>query len=236
MKDKRDVDSVIMYSYIGVETLLYIIFVLQDLWNVPSSVTKYLSICICVLAALYLMIEKGEMLILGAMAFTLLADTFLLLLDEYYILGVLAFCVVQTLYAGRLVSKSSGKSIVPRIVLFFVALVIINSFGVMDMLTVACAWSFSQLVSNVMHAFLIRNKFKGGWHFVIGLLLFLGCDTCVGLNNLMEYIPEFPFSGIIPLAAFCMWIFYLPAQVLIVLSFWKTNRNKMEKDILKYEA
>ena len=49
--------------------------------------------------------------------------------------------------------------------------------------------------------------------FGTGLLLFVGCDLCVGLHNLAG-IPA-------PLAAFArvgMWLFYLPSQVLITLS------------------
>ena len=50
----------------------------------------------------------------------------------------------------------------------------------------------------------------------LGLLLFVGCDVCVGLHNL---------AGLpVPLSAFAqvgMWLFYLPSQVLIVLSIPK---------------
>jgi len=51
---------------------------------------------------------------------------------------------------------------------------------------------------------------KIGW----GLWLFLLCDVCVGVHNQPELFPEW-------LAAFAqvgMWLFYLPGQVLLVLS------------------
>ena len=55
-----------------------------------------------------------------------------------------------------------------------------------------------------------------GRMFGLGLLLFVGCDVCVGLHNLAG-LPA-------PLSAFAqvgMWLFYLPSQVLIVLSIPK---------------
>ena len=45
--------------------------------------------------------------------------------------------------------------------------------------------------------------------FAIGLLLFTCCDICVGAWNL-GLLPGFTRIG--------MWLFYLPSQVLIVLS------------------
>ena len=50
--------------------------------------------------------------------------------------------------------------------------------------------------------------------FAWGLWLFLLCDVCVGVHNQPELFPEW-------LAAFAqvgMWLFYLPGQVLLVLS------------------
>ena len=47
-----------------------------------------------------------------------------------------------------------------------------------------------------------------------GLWLFLLCDVCVGVHNQPELFPGW-------LAAFAqvgMWLFYLPGQVLLVLS------------------
>ena len=62
----------------------------------------------------------------------------------------------------------------------------------------------------------LAKAFNQGAGFGIGLLLFVGCDVCVGLHNLTG-TPA-------PLAAFAqvgMWLFYLPSQVLIVLSIPK---------------
>ena len=58
--------------------------------------------------------------------------------------------------------------------------------------------------------------------FSLGLLLFIGCDINVGLNNVHL------FEGIdYSLVNFLMWVFYLPSQVLLSL----TNFIAQEKSI-----
>lgn len=211
----------VLCAFIGIETLLYIIFLMLDFMKEPSAHIKYLSICLCLAVSLYILKVKHSYMCFVAMALTLIADTFLLLLDDYYIVGVSAFCVVQTIYAKRLMSHSGMKSVIPRIALFLTAIVVLRLLDSLDYLTALSAWSFTQLMANVIHGFLIKKQFAGGNIFAAGLLLFWACDACVGLNNLINYIPEFTYAGIIAIASFCMWLFYLPSQVLIVLSFFK---------------
>ena len=72
---------------------------------------------------------------------------------------------------------------------------------------------FPELVCNAAAALSLGRR---GRMFGLGLLLFVGCDVCVGLHNLAG-LPA-------PLSAFAqvgMWLFYLPSQVLIVLSIPK---------------
>jgi len=63
---------------------------------------------------------------------------------------------------------------------------------------------FSQLVSSTLLAWSVRR-----WIFAAGLTLFVCCDLCVGMFNL-GILRAFSSVG--------MWLFYLPSQVLIVLS------------------
>ena len=53
--------------------------------------------------------------------------------------------------------------------------------------------------------------------FCVGLFLFLACDVCVGLHNSPDYLPFVP-PWITAFSQIAMWGFYLPSQVLIVLS------------------
>ena len=54
-------------------------------------------------------------------------------------------------------------------------------------------------------------------HYAVGVMLlclFLCCDVCVGLHNMPSALPEWLQSA----ARIGMWTFYLPSQVMIVLS------------------
>ncbi|MCD7840176.1 MAG: hypothetical protein LUG46_06045, partial [Erysipelotrichaceae bacterium] len=69
---------------------------------------------------------------------------------------------------------------------------------------------FPQLLINTMIAW--KDYKNIGFIFTIGLTLFVCCDICVGLFNITDIglVHEFTRIG--------MWLFYLPSQVLIVLS------------------
>lgn len=76
--------------------------------------------------------------------------------------------------------------------------------------------------------------------FALGLTLFLCCDLCVGLHNfslfpaqlqqalpqfLAQFVPTSLPSWLEDFAAVGMWAFYLPSQILIVLSLPQTLSN-----------
>lgn len=211
--------------FIFTEILLYIAFLTLDIFGAASVWIKYISIFICFITAMYHSIKTHEYFISIVMALTLFADTFLLLLDRYYIIGVLSFCIVQTLYAAYMISLSGKKSIIPRISLFILAVLILTITDSADLLSIAAAWSFTQLFANVLQAFLIRKLHPHGLIYAIGLLLFLMCDTCVGLNNITIYFTDFPLHRVLSGAGLLMWVFYLPSQVLITYSFCNNRRT-----------
>lgn len=95
---------------------------------------------------------------------------------------------------------------------------------------------FLTLCLNAVEAYVLSRPLKEKWHdeaaaekvrlvFAVGLLLFICCDICVGLWNLYPPPPrllrEFAQVG--------MWFFYLPSQVLIVLS--QETGDTHEKDL-----
>ena len=62
---------------------------------------------------------------------------------------------------------------------------------------------------------------RRGRCFGLGLLLFVGCDLCVGLHNLAAVLPVVDTGPLFSFAQVGMWLFYLPSQVLITLSVRK---------------
>ena len=82
----------------------------------------------------------------------------------------------------------------------------LNSFTPLNLLA---AVYFTNFLLNACQAVPLHSPL-----FSVGLWLFLLCDVCVGIRNQPELFPGW-------LAAFAqvgMWLFYLPGQVLLVLS------------------
>ena len=86
--------------FVGLETALYLLFLALDAFSAGGDGVKYLTIVVCLLAAVWSARHGGSRLMAWAMAFTLAADTFLLLLDRWYGAGIALFCVVQGLEDG----------------------------------------------------------------------------------------------------------------------------------------
>ena len=82
------------------------------------------------------------------------------------------------------------------------------------LLTYFIAYGRILLAGSALECLIFRPPFPG---FGLGLILFTCCDVCVGLQNLFRWFPD--AGG--PLVAFArvgMWLFYLPAQVLLAQS------------------
>lgn len=202
------------------EACLYLAFLALDLfwpgsrWDIPL---KYLSILLCFLFVLWAGRDRDGRLMKIALGFTLLADLFLLVLDRWYLAGVACFCVVQLLYLTRIASMRREHLLLRlalRGLLVLLALAVAGKLGVLDPLTGLSLFYFSQLVVNVLESFALGLPYGT---FGVGLLLFLCCDLCVGLQNLSAW---FPAAGgpLLEFARVGMWLFYLPSQVLISLS------------------
>ena len=95
--------------FVGLETALYLLFLALDAFSAGGDGVKYLTIVVCLLAAVWSARHGGSRLMAWVMAFTLAADTFLLLLDRWYGAGIALFCVVQGLYLAR-IRRACGRT------------------------------------------------------------------------------------------------------------------------------
>ena len=202
------------------EGCLYAAFLALDLfwpgsgWDIPL---KYLSILLCFLFVLRVGRGTDGALMKAALGFTLAADLFLLVLDRWYPAGVACFCVVQLLYLTRIAAVRREQfplRLALRGLLVLAAWVTAGWLGALDGLTALSLFYFSQLAVNALESLTLRPPYRG---FGVGLLLFVCCDLCVGLQNLSTW---FPAAGgpLVQFARVGMWLFYLPSQVLISLS------------------
>lgn len=194
MKDK---------SFVLIQSLLYFVFLLLDLINYNSTYIKYLSIVICFV---YVCINRKTYRIFS-MFFTLIADFFLLVINNYYEIGLLSFVVVQIiycLYIKTFDNKYFFLFIKLRLFFIFIGLIILAILNSLTLLNILVIIYFSNLMLNAIEVITCNKKM-----FAIGLLLFVCCDINVGLHNI--YFDNF-------LISYLMWFFYLPSQVLIVLA------------------
>lgn len=198
--------------FLFAEVLLYLAFLIADIQDAfPVSVgLKYCAILLCLVLVWTRTASGGERLVFFALLLTATADFFLLVLGQYLICGLLLFICVQALYAWRihLDTATTGllRCIVPLVVWFS-----LWRMELMSMEYLLAGLYFPQLVCNAVLAWRLPSPW--GRLFALGLILFVGCDVCVGLWNLPG-IPE----AVEQLAGYGMWLFYLPSQVLIVLS------------------
>ena len=203
--------------FLILEAALYAAFLTLDLSGAsPAAATwlKFAAIVLVVLAGLTAVKTADGRLVAAALVLTAAADVFLLVLDAHYTAGVALFLCVQALYTCRLCAMGGANRTLHftarGMLALFAAYLVSAHFGKLEMLAVAyIVWFFMNLAQSVAAAAHLRTK--RAVRFAVGLGLFFLCDLCVGLHNL----PQNALSGFASLA---MWAFYLPGQVLIVLS------------------
>lgn len=197
------------------ETILYAAFLIWDLTigGPGSNPIKFTGILLCLVYSLYQSHQGGCRLVSAALALTVLADVFLLLLNAHYALGIVVFCLVQGLYFVRIYRSNEGRSLWGlRLSLFLLSLVVLNLLDLLIPLNILALFYFTNFFCNALSS--LGCPGRNMQLFSIGLWLFLCCDLCVGLFQNPQLVPP----AVSAFVAVGMWLFYLPAQVLITLS------------------
>lgn len=200
-------------AFLSAEGVLYAAFLALDLTGRGSMTIsiKYGGILLCLGFAALCAARGGDRLVPPALAFTACADWFLLVRNDRYALGIILFLCVQTVYLLRLRTAGAPAAWPLRSGLALGAGLAVYAAGQAVPLNLLAALYFSQLLSNTVLAWTLKGK---RWRtFALGLTLFVGCDVCVGLFNVLARS-----SPLYPAASVGMWLFYLPSQALIALS------------------
>lgn len=175
----------------------------MDILKIESSYIKYLGIVLCFIYAIYNR-KKYQSI---SMLFTLFADYFLLLQLDHYEIGLTSFILAQITYfyfLGNIDKSYFNMFLFIRGFIIIAGTLILKATSNLSLLNELVLIYFSNLVFNCIQAYLVHNK-----TLTIGLALFICCDVCVGLFNI---------NAANSVAAFLMWFFYLPSQVLICLA------------------
>ena len=184
-------------------------------------------------------------LLVGAMFFTAVSDYFLLIKNDYLVPGLISFCIVHGIYLFVITCKDIKTTAMytgARIGIAIVITVILKTTGVINysndsamnavlflalLYGISFVWNILLLAVKIINHNTDQSKdkpkvceFPHPVMFMIGLLLFLICDINVLIFNLGAYISISSdlFLVLQTAATILMWTFYLPSQVLIVLS------------------
>jgi len=182
---------------------------------------KFAFVAVCFMLALFSRVKcisvKDWGLLSCGLFFTLCADYFLVLHNRH-LAGVAVFCFVHVAYIVRAVGFEK-RMILP---LGAAAGVWAGALAAGSVVLLAglyaCLFGVNLFVN-------IKNRRTGINYYLVvaGLILFALCDVSVGLFNLSGYVglPQY-FSG----AFMFIWIFYLPALVLLAISAVDFNLSK----------
>jgi hypothetical protein len=149
-----------------------------------------------------------------AFLFMLCADTFLCLIDDIYIMGYLFFCCVELCYALYL--KPGKVNLILRALLAAALLAALYAGGMLDVSNAVAIFNISLLVGNAASAWSVQLKHPGRRNllFAVGITLFFVCDGSIAARTLLT-----PGTAIHTVFALLVWTAYIPAQVLILLSY-----------------
>ena len=187
------------YIFIIIELSIYVCFISMDLFSTNSTYIKYAGIVLCFVFSI---INKQRLKSL-AFALTLIADYFLLVINNYYPTGIIVFISAQLVYHVFLGNINNYKvSLFLGFLFLSIGLIVLNYTLGLNTLSVLALVYFSNLLVNVYMSY-YKNKV-----IFLGFVLFVFCDACVGLHNV------FLTNNVLSVL---MWVFYLPSQVLISL-------------------
>ncbi len=169
-----------------------------------------------------------------ALISTVCADYFLVLLPaQRKLTAMIFFSVVQIAYFLRIYFEDESKKcrtwhIASRILLSAAAIIVtvcvLGSSA--DALALVSMFYYANLILNVIFAFM---SFEKHGVLAIGLLLFILCDTVIGLSLLDLYFPiphDSSLYAVIHPGFDLAWACYLPSQTLIAISLLPRRLKK----------
>lgn len=219
--------SIPLILFILIHLILYLfIYAFKIITGKNETIADYIVVISCFLFSLvYFIIKRNSntLIFVIAFLFTFLADTNLLILDDNYELGILAFIIVQFAYFWYILKNMYTKdnySYLIAIRLITIVIGVIASLIVQtDKLLVCLVIIYiSNLVINLIISIIPRKR---NLLFSLGLFLFLLCDICVGCYNIGDIIDisnTSLFYKIANLPFNIAWLFYHPSQVLLAIS------------------
>ena len=159
--------------------------------------------------------RRDYTLLTAAMAATVAADFFLVVIYDY-IVGVAFFCAVQVLYNIRF----GGVSRLKILPITLVAPAVFITFHGDALVAIALLYAQLFLLSYAAMLQTLRRKtmpITNSILIFIGMTAFVLCDICVAIWNLGRWDIT-TNTNAVNFAHAAIWLFYTPAQICLALS------------------
>ena len=182
----------------------------------------------CLAAVMFAERSYSYLFVQLALVCTVGADYFLVLSAEQQQLpAMIFFSVTQLAYFARIYSEEKPSALRRWHVgvrIGACGAAVAATFLVLgeraDAVAVVSMFYYANLIMNIVFAFL---QAKRNWFFIIGLILFLLCDTVIGVVSMAPYLTiakDSLFYRMISPGFNLAWAFYIPSQTLLVLSLF----------------
>jgi len=192
-----------------------------------ASIFKFLivaaSFVISLIALRYPLNPRDSLLLSIALAFTVVADYFLLLSHRYEA-GLLAFICVQIIYNMRYNGFRPAYSVVFAGGSYTLAHF---AFGASVLISLALAYallfsfSFAAAIRCIASG---RYPYPNNYLVLAGMLCFAICDIFVGiLNSGTGFAAQHAHTLI-----FLIWLFYIPAKLMLAASSFKFSEKLLK--------
>ena len=248
----------LLLAWLVLEALAYVLIVTKADQSMDFSVS-YLSIVadlvMTLLILVFVIIRAAQRATTGARlreciflflayVLTVVADYFLTITADRYEIAVGVFLGAQIFHFLRIsaarhaAAKEAGVkhplagillSVFSRVLLSALVLIVLHVTGLWSLLNALAAVYFVELVMNTVDsAFTAQHTLRFAL-CAAGFLLFICCDVTVGLRALTEAGTVTMTPDRFALNAYLTWVFYLPSQVLIILSVLVLHRKTADK-------
>ncbi len=232
--------NVLFTAFIIVEAIIYVVYnIISATQPGDPIILKYSGILLCLAVSavtIYFNRDADAVITTAAMLFTAISDLFILVLDRHFEIGLATFIVAHSLYLYRLYhgrAKRIWLTVVVRAVVAGILIGICCGLFEAELLVIEACIYLVLLVGNSVEALIMCPRARKNILFAIGLMLFLGCDICVGLKHgsmVGVHLSNHVYSFVV----FMIWVFYLPSQVFIACSLinkgqcYRLNLNELQ--------
>ena len=241
---KLKVQNIFLPIYLAFCLLSFIMVKIDTSFlTIPFSFIQYSCIVFGFVIS-FIFRNKETIFITIGLFFTLCADFFLvpkINIHGYIIFsplgGMISFSLMQISYAIYLFLSQDIKYKKIHIIFRSIASILGIIFPLVlfqqdvDMVVILTGFYVANFIVSIIFAFI---NYRKNSLFAIGLTLFILCDIATGLASGVELgylsIPEGSLISWIAFPGFNLgWIFYIPAQVLIVLSSIPNFKKNLSK-------